>query len=107
MIVSGGEIIYPTEVENALFAHPAIVEAAVFGIPDEKWGEAVKAAVVLKSGHSASEEEIIQFTRKKIAAFKTPKSIDFIELLPRNTAGKVLKRQLRAPYWEGRDRAVS
>ncbi len=107
MIVSGGENIYPTEVENALFAHPAVVEAAVFGIPDDKWGEAVKAAVVLKPGHSASEEEIIQFTREKIATFKAPKSIDFIEMLPRNTAGKVLKRQLRAPYWEGRDRAVS
>ncbi len=107
MIVSGGENIYPAEVENALFSHPAIAEAAVFGIPDDKWGESVKATVVLKPGHNASEEEIIQFTREKIAPYKTPKSIDFIGMLPRNTAGKILKRELRAPYWEGKARAIS
>ena len=107
MIVSGGENIYPAEVENALFAHPAIAEAAVFGVPDEKWGESVVAAVVLKPDHSASEDEIITFTREKIATFKAPRRVVFIDLLPRNTAGKVLKRTLRAPYWEGKDRAVS
>ena len=106
MIVSGGENIYPAEVENALFAHPAIAEAAVFGVPDDKWGEAVKAAVVVKTGCSVTEGEIIAFTKEKIASFKVPKSIVFIDALPRNTAGKVLKRNLRAPYWEGRERAV-
>ncbi len=107
MIVSGGENIYPAEVENALFAHPAVAEAAVFGVPDENWGESVVAAVVLKPGHHAGEDDIIRFTREKIAAFKVPGRIVFIDLLPRNTAGKVLKRELRAPYWEGKDRAVS
>ena len=107
MIISGGENVYPAEVENVLFAHPAIAEAAVFGVPDDKWGEAVKAMVVLKPGQQASAEDIINFTREKIAGYKTPKSIGFIEALPRNTAGKVLRRELRAPYWEGKDRAIS
>ena len=107
MIVSGGENVYPAEVENALFAHPAIAEAAVFGVPDDKWGETVKAVVVLKPEQKARAEDIINFTREKIAGFKTPKSVDFIAALPRNTAGKVLRRELRAPYWQGKDRAIS
>ncbi len=105
MIVSGGENVYPAEVENALTAHPAVAEAAVFGVPDDRWGEAVKAAVVLHS--EASEAELIAHVRERIAGFKTPKSIDFIDALPRNTAGKILRRSLRAPYWEGRERAVN
>ncbi|MEG9861533.1 MAG: long-chain-fatty-acid--CoA ligase [Parvularculales bacterium] len=107
MIVSGGENIYPAEVENALFSHPSIADVAVVGVPDEKWGEAVKAFVVLKPEESATEADIIEFARTHIAGYKIPKSIDFVEMLPRNPTGKVLRRELRAPYWEGHDRQVS
>ncbi len=107
MIVSGGENIYPAEVENALFAHPAIADVAVIGVPDEKWGEAVKAIVVLKPGESATEDDIRAFARERIAGYKVPKSVEFVEVLPRNPSGKVLRRQLREPYWEGVDRKVN
>ncbi len=107
MIVSGGENVYPAEVENALFAHPAIADVAVIGVPDEKWGEAVKAIVVLKPGMEATEEEIQAFARERIAGFKVPKSVDFADMLPRNPSGKVLRRELRDPYWEGTDRRVN
>ncbi|TNE57006.1 MAG: fatty acid--CoA ligase [Alphaproteobacteria bacterium] len=106
MIISGGENVYPAEVENALFAHPAVADAAVIGVPDEKWGEAVKGIVVLKPGENASAEDIIAHTRTLIAGFKTPKTIDFIDALPRNPSGKVLRRELRAPYWDGKGRQV-
>ncbi len=106
MIVSGAENIYPTEVENALFGHPAVADVAVIGVPDAKWGEAVKACVVLRPGENASEAELIAFARSRIAGFKLPKSIDFMAELPRNPSGKVLKRALRDPYWAGKDRAV-
>ncbi len=107
MIVSGGENIYPAEVENALFGHPAIADAAVVGVPHEKWGEAVKAIVVLKPGEQATPDEIIAFAKTRIASYKVPKSVDFIEALPRNPSGKILRRELRAPYWEGRERMVN
>lgn len=107
MIVSGGENVYPAEVENALFDHPAIGDVAVIGVPDDKWGEAVKAVVVLKPGSSASEEEIIAHSRAKIAGYKIPKTVDFAEVLPRNPTGKLLKRELRKPYWEGKDRQIN
>ncbi len=106
MIVSGGENVYPAEVENALFSHPDIADAAVIGIPDDKWGEAVKAVVVLRPGAVCGEEEIIAHCRTLIAGYKTPKSVDFAEVLPRNPSGKVLRRQLREPFWQGRDRRV-
>ena len=106
MIVSGGENVYPAEVENALFAHPDIADVAVIGVPDEKWGEAVKACVVLNSGASLSEEEIIAFARERIAGYKLPKSVDYVEALPRNPSGKILRRELRDPHWEGHDRRV-
>jgi long-chain acyl-CoA synthetase len=106
MIVSGAENIYPTEVENALFGHPAVADVAVIGVPDPKWGEAVKACVVLKAGAAASEEELIAFARTRIAGFKLPKSVEFLAELPRNPSGKILKRALRDPYWAGRERAV-
>jgi fatty-acyl-CoA synthase len=106
MIVSGGENVYPAEVENALFSHPAVADAAVIGVPDERWGEAVKGVVVLKPGASADAETLIAHCRERIAGYKTPKSIDFIDALPRNPSGKVLRRELRAPYWEGRERMV-
>ena len=107
MIVSGGENIYPAEVENAVFGHAAIADVAVIGVPDEKWGEAVKAIIVLKPGMSVTAEEIIAYTRTRIASYKLPKSVDFIEVLPRNPSGKVLRRELREPYWAGRARRVN
>ena len=107
MIVSGGENVYPAEVESCLFEHPAVADVAVIGVPDDKWGEAVKAIVVLKPDVAATEEELIDFCREKIAGYKRPKSVDFVEVLPRNPTGKVLKRALREPYWEGKDRGVS
>ncbi len=107
MIVSGGENIYPAEVENALMHHPAITDAAVIGVPDERWGEAVKAIVVLKPGEQAAQDDIIAFARTRIAGYKLPKSIDFMAALPRNPSGKILRRELRAPYWAGRARQVN
>ncbi|MDD3444112.1 MAG: fatty acid--CoA ligase [Zavarzinia sp.] len=107
MIVSGAENIYPAEVESALFGHPAIADVAVIGVPDEKWGEAVKAVVVLKPESDADPADIIAFARQRIAAYKAPKTVDFVEALPRNASGKLLKRELRKPYWEGRDRQVN
>lgn len=107
MIVSGGENVYPAEVESAIFGHPAVADVAVIGVPDERWGEAVKAVVVLKPGDDAGADEIIGHARSRIAAYKCPKSVDFVDELPRNPAGKVLKRELRKPYWEGRERQVN
>src|SRR5690606_9349962 len=107
LLVSGGENVYPAEVEQVLYEHPAIAEAAVIGVPDERWGEAVKACVVLRPGAEATEADIVEFCRARIAGFKVPKSVDFMDALPRNATMKVLKHVLRAPYWEGRDRAVS
>lgn len=107
MIVSGAENVYPAEVENAIFGHAAVADVAVIGVPDEKWGEAVKAVVVLKPGQTATADEIIGFARERIAGYKCPKGVDFIDELPRNPSGKILKRELRKPYWEGRDRMVN
>ncbi len=107
MIVSGAENIYPAEVENALFGHPAIADAAVIGVPDERWGEAVKAIVVLKSGQQATQDDVIAHARTRIAGYKLPKSVDFVAALPRNPSGKILRRELRAPYWAGRTRGVN
>jgi fatty-acyl-CoA synthase len=107
MIVSGGENIYPAEVENAIFGHAAVADVAVIGVPDDKWGEAVKAIVVLKPGQTATPEDIIAFTRSRIAGYKLPKSVDFIEALPRNPSGKILRRELREPYWVGKERRVN
>jgi acyl-coenzyme A synthetase/AMP-(fatty) acid ligase len=94
-------------VENALMSNSEILDAAVVGVPDEKWGESVKGFVVLATDSSLSEDEIISYTRTQIAAYKCPKSIEFIKELPRNPSGKILRRELRDPYWEGIDRKVS
>jgi len=107
MIVSGGENVYPAEVESAIHGHPAVADVGVIGVPDEQWGEAVKAMVVLKPGAQATPEDIIAFARQRIAGYKVPKSVDFIGSLPRNPSGKILKRELRAPFWEGRTRQVN
>src|SRR5207245_3563196 len=98
MIISGGENIYPAEIESALFGHPAVADVAVIGVPDERWGEAVKALVVLKPGAEGDAAEILAYTRERLAGYKSPKSIDFIDALPRNPTGKVLKRELREQY---------
>ncbi|WP_108786629.1 long-chain-fatty-acid--CoA ligase [Erythrobacter sp. Alg231-14] len=107
MIISGGENVYPAEVESAMYGHPAIAEVAVIGIPSEKWGEEVKACVVCKPGHELDANDVIAYTRERVAAFKAPKTVDVIPELPRNASGKILRRQLRDPYWEGQERQVS
>lgn len=107
MIVSGGENVYPAEVENAVFSHPDVADVAVIGVPSEKWGEDVKAVIVCKPDKKPSEEDIITWTRERIAGFKCPKSVDYIDILPRNPTGKILRRVLREPYWEGKERRVN
>ena len=106
MIVSGGENVYSAEVERVLFEHAAVADAAVIGVPDERWGEAVMACVVVRDGATLDEAELIAFCKTRIAGFKVPKSVAFLDVLPRNASGKVLKFELRAPYWEGHSRAV-
>ena len=107
MIVSGGENIYSTEVEAALFAHPDVVDAAVIGVPDEKYGEVVKACIVKKEGSNVTEADLISFCKDRIASYKKPQSVDFIDEVPRNASGKVLKKVLREPYWKDQERQVS
>jgi len=94
-IISGGENIYPREVEEILFTHPKIQEAAVIGVPDSKWGETVKAVVVLNPGQKATEEEIILYCKQKIAPYKAPKLVDFVSELPKTASGKIDKKILR------------
>ncbi len=107
MILSGAENVYPAEVERVLEGFPGVAEVAVIGVPDELWGEAVIAVVVAESGATLSENEIIEFARKHVARFKCPKSVDIVESIPRNPSGKILKKVLRAPFWEGHDRKIS
>jgi acyl-CoA synthetase (AMP-forming)/AMP-acid ligase II len=107
MVVTGGENVYPAEVESIIFSHPAVADVAVIGVPDDRWGEAVKAVVVKKPDAAVTAEEIISFARERVAHYKAPKSVDFIDALPRNPSGKILKRQLRERYWKGRARQVN
>lgn len=107
MIITGGENVYCTEVEDALYTHPGVLEATVFGVPSERWGEAVHAVVVLREGASADEAELIAHCRDRIAGYKVPRSVAFrSDPLPKSGPGKVLKRELRAPYWAGRDASI-
>jgi acyl-CoA synthetase (AMP-forming)/AMP-acid ligase II len=100
MILSGDENVYPAEIEEVLHSHPSILESAVIGVPDKRWGETVKAVVVLKEGAKANAEEIIEFCKKRLSGYKKPTSVDFVDELPRNPSGKVLKRELKKPYWD-------
>src|SRR5690606_3495629 len=106
MIITGGENVYSPEVERVLSEHPAVLEGAVIGVPDERRGEAVEAAVALTEGPDTSEVELIEWTRERLAHFKAPKSVDVVPALPRNPTGKILKRDLRKPYWDERNRQV-
>jgi acyl-CoA synthetase (AMP-forming)/AMP-acid ligase II len=107
VIVSGGENVYPAEVEAVLMGHPEVLECAVIGVPDAKWGETVKAVIVRRQGTGLNETALIEWSRDKLAGFKRPRSVDFVETLPRNASGKVLKRTLREPYWAGYGRRVN
>ena len=106
MIVSGGENVYPTEVENVLMRHPDVADVAVIGVPDDRWGEAVKAVVVKAEGSDPDPQDLIAYARDNLAGYKLPKSVDFADELPRNPTGKLLKRELRQPYWEGSSRQI-
>jgi long-chain acyl-CoA synthetase len=106
LIVTGGENVYSTEVEAALYEHPAIQEAAVIGVPDEKWGEAIQAIVVLRSGASATESEIIAHCKRLLSSYKVPRRVEFLTELPKSGTGKILKTALRQKYWEGHARRV-
>jgi fatty-acyl-CoA synthase len=101
IIVSGGENISSLEVEKAILAHPAVYEVAVIPIPDERWGEAPKALVVLKPGTQATENELLEFCRGRLAHYKCPRSVEFMDALPRTGTGKILKKELRKKYWSG------
>ena len=107
MIISGGENVYPRVVEDVLFEHSAVADAAVIGVPDATWGETVKAVVVLRPGAQATETDIIDFCRGRLGGFERPRSVDFVDTLPRNPSGKVLKRALRERYWSGHARRVA
>ncbi len=107
MIVSGSENIYPAEVEAVLAGHPDLIEVAIIGVPDAKWGEGVKACVVKRQGSALTAEALIDWCRNKLAGYKRPRSVDFLDALPRNASGKMLKRQLREPYWAGYERKVN
>ncbi len=106
MIVTGGENVYPREVEEVLYRHPAVQEAAVIGVPDNVWVERVHAVIVLKEGAVTTSEEIIDFCKQNVARYKSPKSVEFVESLPKNPQGKILKREIRETYWAGRERKI-
>lgn len=106
MIISGGENIYPAEIENVLMKHEKISDAAVIGVPSDRWGETVKA-IITRTDDALSEEDVISYCRQNLAAYKCPTSVDWMETIPRNPSGKILKVELRKPFWEGRDRNVS
>lgn len=107
MIISGGFNVYPREVEEAIYRHPAVLEASVVGVPDERWGESLKAVVVCRQGCQVSESELIDFCKSSLADYKKPRSVDFVSELPKNPYGKILRREIKKKYWEGRERMVN
>lgn len=107
MLVSGGFNVYPREVETVLAQHPAIYEACVIGVPDDHWGEAVKAVVVLRKGAQADAQELMSFCDERLAGFKRPRSVDFVPSLPKNSNGKLSRKDVGEPYWAGRARRVN
>jgi acyl-CoA synthetase (AMP-forming)/AMP-acid ligase II len=106
MIVTGGENVYPTEVEALLYEHPAVQECIVASAPDEKWGERVQAAVVLRAGAQATEEELLAFCRERLANYKVPKRIEFRSSLPKSLVGKLLRKDVRSDFWGGAERQI-
>jgi acyl-CoA synthetase (AMP-forming)/AMP-acid ligase II len=106
MIISGGENIYPAEIENVLMGHPAVVDCAVIGVPSERWGETVKALVVAAPEARPEAKELVDYCRERLAHYKCPTSVDWLERIPRNPSGKILKTELREPYWKGEQRFV-
>ena len=106
MIISGGSNIYPREIEEVIRAHAGVFEVSVIGVPDDKWGEAVKALVVRREGAAVTEGEIIEHCKRDRGSYKKPQSIEFLPALPKKAYGKVLKRELREPYWAGRTRRI-
>jgi acyl-CoA synthetase (AMP-forming)/AMP-acid ligase II len=107
MIVTGGENVYPAEVEKAFASHPAVAEVAVIAVPSVKWGEEVKAVVVVRPGNELDEADLIAWARGRLAGYKVPKSVDFVASIPRNASSKIMRRLLREPYWRGTDREVN
>ena len=107
MIVSGGENVYPAEIENVLMSHPEVADVAVIGVPSERWGEAVKAVIVAAPGNDVGDDALIAYCRERLAHYKCPSSVDRVDALPRNPSGKILKTELREPYWAGRSRRVN
>lgn len=106
MVISGGENVFPAEVESVLAGHPSVADVAIIGVPDDRWGEAVKAIVVRRPDAELTGEELVEWSRSRLAGFKRPQSVDFVEAIPRNPSGKIMKRQLREPYWAGQERHV-
>ncbi|HET9782257.1 MAG TPA: AMP-binding protein [Candidatus Dormibacteraeota bacterium] len=106
MIISGGENIYPAEIEGVLAGHPDVADVAVIGVPDDTWGESVKAIVIRRPGSELTAELLVEWAHQRLAGYKRPRSVDFVESIPRNPSGKILKKELRAPYWAGMERAV-
>jgi acyl-CoA synthetase (AMP-forming)/AMP-acid ligase II len=107
MIISGGENVYPAEVENVIYQHPAVFECSVVSAPDPKWGEIVQAVVVLKPGEKVTEQEIIEHCKKTLAGYKCPKAVAFWEAIPKTVVGKIIKKDIKAKFWGGKDRMVS
>ncbi len=106
MIISGGENIYPAEIEAVLYKHPKLLESAVIGVPDDEWGESVKAVVVLRDGETTTEEDIISYCREHLAGYKIPRSVEFRKELPKTDTGKILKKIIKKPYWEGKETGI-
>jgi len=106
MVISGGVNIYPKEIEEVIYSHPAVLEVAVIGVPDELWGESLKAMVVLKQGYQVGEEDIIDYCKERLTSYKKPKIVKFMDSLPKNPSGKILKSELRKKYWENKDRMI-